>query len=282
MDKEQISRPLPSFTLFSNLPSEIRLLIWHHSLQPRTHEITYDTLFHHGFNSYHSSPTILQINQESRSFGLAHYTLCFGSTFQPPSIYFNFALDTVYLPASIKFHIPHFFGILSRSEIENLKYLALSAPIFPHSSWDPVEFSGPLKRVVQEMTGLRDLMIVYSLSELMFPARIQEDPDREMEFVDGLPLGGPEIVVRELPKKDEWRSMGFDSWQVRKMRPVYGWRGEWPVFAKGEGRKIGRRIDFGDAENDGAWDGVLDYALEGMVLNDDDEDDGWMRVVDGG
>jgi hypothetical protein len=66
---------------------------------------------------------------------------------------------------------------------------------------------------VQEMMGLRDLMVVYPLSELMFP-QIREDYERQIEFVEEIPLGGVGIAVRELPKSDEWSMMGFDTWQV--------------------------------------------------------------------
>jgi hypothetical protein len=55
--------------------------------------------------------------------------------FQPPFIYFNFALDTVYLPGALKAHIPHFFVILSDSRIEKLEYLAISAAIFHGVVW---------------------------------------------------------------------------------------------------------------------------------------------------
>lgn len=34
---------------------------------------------------------------------------------------------------------------------------------------------------MQEMMGLRDLMVVYSLSELMFPTQIREDYERQIK-----------------------------------------------------------------------------------------------------
>jgi len=216
---------------------------------------------------------LLQINKESRLFALTHYTLCFGSTFQPPSVYFNFILDTLYLPGTLKNQIPHFFGILSDLEMQKLRYLAISAAIFPQSIWDTFDFTEPVRRVAEKMTDLKNLMILYSLSELMSPRSVEEDMSKEMEFMEELPDGGsPGIYIRELPREDDWSEMGFDGWEVRKMRPVYGWRGEWPVDAEREWRALGERVEVGGAQREGTWDGLLDFALEGMVLIDPDEE----------
>jgi hypothetical protein len=48
---------------------------------------------------------------------------------------------------------------------------------------------------VQEMTGPRDLMVVYSLSELMFPTQIQEDYERQMECGEEYLLGGLKLLL---------------------------------------------------------------------------------------
>jgi hypothetical protein len=98
-------------------------------------------------------------------------------------------------------------------------------------------------------------MVVYSLSKLMFPTQIGEDHERQIEFVEEFPLGGLGITVRELPKSDEWSMMGFDTWQVKKFRRVYGWRGEWSVVVERAGRAFGGRTRVDNTENDGAWDG---------------------------
>jgi hypothetical protein len=110
---------------------------------------------------------------------------------------------------------------------------------------------------VQEMTGLRDLMVVHSLSKLMFPTQIREDYERQIEFVEEFPLGELGIAVREPPKSDEWSMMGFDTRQVKKFRRAYGWRSEWPVVIERAGRALGGRIRIDNTENDGTWDGVF-------------------------
>jgi len=157
---------------------------------------------------------------------------------------------------------PHFFGILSDLEMQNLKYSTISAAIFAERSWDPAEFSGPVRRVVQKMTGLQYLMIVYTLSELMSLAWIHEEMDKEMEFLEELPPEGPGIAVRELPNEEEWSGLGFDGWEVRRMRPVYGWRVSGVSLLRGRGG-LPEKDWVGSAGRDGTWDVVWTLRWKG-------------------
>jgi hypothetical protein len=119
------------------------------------------------------------------------------------------------------------------------------------------------------MTGPRDLIVVYSLPELMFPTQIQEDYERQMECGEEYLLGGLEIAVRELPKSDEWGTIGFGTWQAKKFRRVYGFRGEWPVVVERAGGLLGGELGLVVRRMMGPGMECLDDALEGMVLNDD-------------
>ncbi|KAH7309328.1 hypothetical protein BKA65DRAFT_559541 [Rhexocercosporidium sp. MPI-PUGE-AT-0058] len=85
------------FTVFSNLPSELRLKIWQQACFPRTVALKY-TSTTSSFNSKTSPPTLLSVNQESRHEALRIYTLSFGTSLQPARTYFNPFLDTLYIP----------------------------------------------------------------------------------------------------------------------------------------------------------------------------------------
>ncbi|KAG4424790.1 hypothetical protein IFR04_002138 [Cadophora malorum] len=96
--------PLTTFTVFPELPFELRLKIWHCIAQgPRTVTITYGSqATRHkgktisrfdGWGTPEPAPIILHICHESRVEGLKSYQLAFGSHFHAAKIYFNFAAD---------------------------------------------------------------------------------------------------------------------------------------------------------------------------------------------
>ncbi|PVH83460.1 hypothetical protein DL98DRAFT_412676 [Cadophora sp. DSE1049] len=85
------------FTVFPNLPSELRIKIWQQACYPRTVTLTY-TSSTSSFTSSTPPPTLLSVTHESRDEALRIYTLSFGTTSQSPRTYFNPLLDTLYLP----------------------------------------------------------------------------------------------------------------------------------------------------------------------------------------
>jgi len=85
------------FTIFSNLPSELRVKIWQQACSPRTVTLTYTTSTS-SFTSTTPPPTLLSVSHEAREEALRIYTLSFGTPSQPPKTYFNPLLDTLYLP----------------------------------------------------------------------------------------------------------------------------------------------------------------------------------------
>ncbi|KAH7417829.1 hypothetical protein BKA64DRAFT_180272 [Cadophora sp. MPI-SDFR-AT-0126] len=91
------SNSVKMFTIFPNLPSELRIKIWQQACYPRIVTLTYTTATS-SFTSTTPPPTLLSVNHESRHEALRIYTLCFGTSSQPPRTYFNPFLDTLYLP----------------------------------------------------------------------------------------------------------------------------------------------------------------------------------------
>ncbi|QSZ36619.1 hypothetical protein DSL72_006499 [Monilinia vaccinii-corymbosi] len=83
-----------SFTFFSKLPVELRLMIWNHSMSPRVIEVQYN----YAQNSCVSKdvPSQLLVSREARAEVLQRYEQSFGTrTKLKSAIYFNYELDTV-------------------------------------------------------------------------------------------------------------------------------------------------------------------------------------------
>lgn len=116
---------------------------------------------------------------------------------------------------------------------------------------------------------------MYALDE-MNPDSVsfQQDGSKEMEFVEVLPEVLPErgsgdfwVAITKLPRREEWRMLGLGDWEVRSIRPVYGWRGDWPVVSRPRRRSLWGQMRVGG--RDEIWSGLLDFALEGMELTDE-------------
>ncbi|TAQ89483.1 hypothetical protein B7494_g2149 [Chlorociboria aeruginascens] len=86
-----------TFKPFPKLPTELRLQIWKFaSWAPRTIELNF-CIVDEKFIDFGHPPAILHVCRESREVGLSFYSLSFGTTKQPPEIYFNPLTDLVYL-----------------------------------------------------------------------------------------------------------------------------------------------------------------------------------------
>ncbi len=87
--------PLSNFTLFPELPTELRLKIWGHAARTqRLLKLQY-CIVDRKFFTFQNLPAILRATQESRIVGLRYYHLSFGTDKQPPSTYFNANYDIV-------------------------------------------------------------------------------------------------------------------------------------------------------------------------------------------
>ncbi|KAJ4153403.1 hypothetical protein LMH87_009891 [Akanthomyces muscarius] len=109
MPSDEMELDLPaSFSLFSELPPEIRLRIWHYSLPgPRIVPIRcgVDQLAPGSLRSLAAAtgcttttpnPTNLHICAESRAEAIKSYRRCFGFAYRPGHIYFNPSRDVLY------------------------------------------------------------------------------------------------------------------------------------------------------------------------------------------
>jgi hypothetical protein len=102
----ELESPLQSFTLFQNLPLELRLKIWALiAPPPRTVSIKYKRFSINrvgkgfsaagGWTSPDPVPIILHICEESRTEALKSYQLAFGIYRHSGTIYFDFSKDTL-------------------------------------------------------------------------------------------------------------------------------------------------------------------------------------------
>ncbi|KAI0406149.1 hypothetical protein F4802DRAFT_119001 [Xylaria palmicola] len=91
-----MSSPLV-FTLFSLLPTELRLQIWRQSCHRRVVEVYYDP-DQDRCATKAPVPAVLHACHESRFEALRLYKRSFGTTSHEPRIYFHHELDTLYIP----------------------------------------------------------------------------------------------------------------------------------------------------------------------------------------
>lgn len=141
-----------SFTLFSLLPTELRLKIWGFCLPgPRIVGLKYtyspfDTSHRssheqamRGCTSPTAFPNILHTNREARHEALLYYTLCFNITHGVAKIFFNTAIDVLYFGPkggyldSFK-QFADASSMVSKSELVKVKRLAVHEDLFSQSN----------------------------------------------------------------------------------------------------------------------------------------------------
>jgi hypothetical protein len=146
---------LERFTLFTNLPLELRFMIWRVTLVPRVIKLRHSAKYA-GFYAIAAIPIALQVCRESRTAVESFYPLCFGSFLQPERIRFNFQLDTFSLLTEDEEEaVPHLFGILKQSELESLRQVAIDECLL-----DSEASSSLWNKAILSMNGLKRLTIV--------------------------------------------------------------------------------------------------------------------------
>jgi hypothetical protein len=142
---------------FSSLPTELKLMVWKETFEPRILHITSEMISlqltfppgqgacvnvpnaHLRFKSREPPPIALRICRESRALALKHYTLSFHSSTSPPqcaseqeqsALYFNPDLDTVRLVNDDR---SGFYNLIRRrtneKTVQSIKTLAIGAQL---------------------------------------------------------------------------------------------------------------------------------------------------------
>lgn len=168
--------PLETFTLFPQLPFELRLKIWDHALStPRTVTISCqremldrERRFAKAFTSSTPVPPLLHTNHESRTEALARYTPSFRTDTSPNSTYISFAHDTVRCADSV-------LEYLSPREAVAIQHMILEvrdAEYFGHFNMD----------VVRRMASLRELVLLAKPGDVDYA---WNRPDRYVATLEG-------------------------------------------------------------------------------------------------
>jgi hypothetical protein len=209
---------LQRFTLFTSLPPEIRFMIWRLSLSPRIVEILASDCCD-GFYSHAALPAALHVCRESRQAVEALYPSCFGSFLQPETVRFNFDLDILYLDISEEEEgLNHLFGVLKKTELIRLKYVAIDSAYLGGVA-DFQLTTAALKRALKAMTDLKEMIVVFDITDSSFVRRTQMKFYAERDAEENWPA----TDMQELPDVQKEYG-GWKLSNVKKMTAVYGWR----------------------------------------------------------
>ncbi|CZR62991.1 uncharacterized protein PAC_12888 [Phialocephala subalpina] len=109
--------PSPKFHVFTQLPKELRVLIWEAAMpDPRVIHLRYQG--DRGLKSRTPVPTLLFVCRESFEVMSRYYTKSFGTVLWSASTWFNFQKDTLYIDNQLKKHLPYLY--LDTIHVQNL------------------------------------------------------------------------------------------------------------------------------------------------------------------
>ncbi|CAJ2507347.1 Uu.00g085330.m01.CDS01 [Anthostomella pinea] len=131
-----------TFHFFSKLPSSVRRRIWRHTWEPREvvpTDFVQEGCFIRGapYDYHEHMPASGYVNQESRQETILHYELSFRSPLNRAGVWFNFSLDTLFMPLHHRpwVHYDH-------DDLERLQRLSMP-------EWLPVGWYDATKRPLQ-------------------------------------------------------------------------------------------------------------------------------------
>jgi hypothetical protein len=216
---------LSAFTVFPNLPLELRILIWQKTLEPRVVEVTYDE--ETGFTTYSRLPMALQICKESRETVEPLYPCCFGSIFHPSRIRFNFALDTLYIDGIMEAELPHFLATFGEREINGIQTLALDEEAYaiPNELGEDYDITHGLRRAVGSLKGLKELLFVYDIENMeQITIDIGCGEQHDLVLYEDVPHELQEMCINPLMSPEDFAKEIAHQWKVPVCRPIIGWR----------------------------------------------------------
>lgn len=159
---------LTSFSNFSNLPIEIRQIIWRLTLHPRTIEVEFHPS--RGFYARVKTPVTLRVCTDSRKAVIHLYSLCFGSLLYSPNIVFNFKLDTLFFMYTMQPRIAQFLVGLTEHETKHIESIAVDQLINEDMESEFVSEDNSLelfRLAIRRMPAMRQFMIVYILDDIL-------------------------------------------------------------------------------------------------------------------
>jgi 2EXR family len=204
----------PRFALFRDLPTEIRLSIWRIALaneleRPRFVEVRtqkHDNCgMHQGWCprvSPSSNPALMYVCREAREEALKSNKLYFGSDLYPARIFFNPAIDTLYLPEDIWNSDTN--GIITQLRMDHgtdtIRYLAGDL-----EAWMD-HFSSLFESDLSHFNNLEDIIMVideesdeyrskFSIMDKLLSSYIAQNAYRTRKYREGRSLHAPRLRV---------------------------------------------------------------------------------------
>jgi 2EXR family len=153
------SKPLKHFTLFPELPFEIRLVIWQIAIRfgynPTVRllpirDVNNGAIIFHDLICQSLTPIVLHINHESRTEALKHYTLSLGGT-----TYLNKSTGTVFLDSNEPGELTHFVTSVPQHELQTIENIAVKLCEW---SWMDETF----KEAIWQFTNIKRLAMIFS------------------------------------------------------------------------------------------------------------------------
>ncbi|KUJ17044.1 uncharacterized protein LY89DRAFT_70362 [Mollisia scopiformis] len=195
---------LTSFTLFSDLPIEIRQAIWKWSLAARVVEVKFNV--NHGFFSTNKPPVALSVCKDSRDAVKYLYPICFGTIIHEAAIAFNFSLDTLYLDADLAPEVVPFIYSWKGLEAENLQTLAidryLDEEMEEFGYGIAFEAIKTLRQTTRLMPALKKVLMVAKLDDYWHEHGLPEGSG-EIKLMESLPYDLQRYIDEEWHMDDE-------------------------------------------------------------------------------
>lgn len=181
--KPRLNTALTAFPKFGQLPTELRLKIWSHLIQPRI--VVASCLQRderlpqrrkeldaraHG----RATPALLHINQESRYLALQHYELSFSWRIskllsdtpisQSARVWFNFALDAIYLTGELEAYDSYGFNspmvyFMRREDTRRVRHIACAFSELGYPQQESDQIFGCLWHVVDGFQNVERLLL---------------------------------------------------------------------------------------------------------------------------
>lgn len=175
--------PFTTFPQFAQLPTELRLKIWSCLVQPRVvvvcclqkgRQVEQRRQELRRRTRGAGTPVLLHVNRESRYVGLRHYEATFSwkissivtdtPASRPAQVYFNFALDALYLTGELEafdtngFNLPMVY-FLRREDTRRVRHVACAFAELGYPEQESDQVFGCLWHVVDRFKGVGRLLL---------------------------------------------------------------------------------------------------------------------------
>lgn len=215
------------FPQFACLPPELRLKIWSCLIQPRIVVVSClqrdeglaqrKQQLRNRTNGSANSPVLLRVNRETRHLALSHYEHVFSwrisrllsdtPVSRPAQVWFNFALDALYLTGVLEafdeygFNSPMVY-FLGHEDTRRVRHVACAFAELGYAREESDQIFGCLWHVVDRFPGVRRLLLaVKEGDELEMRSGLLGSPNTFMQKMSSGWIGGTTVTSSSLADK---------------------------------------------------------------------------------